>query len=315
MALAVTHDRSRRDMATVLVSGARPATGPTEPTAEVGALPNAGAPATPSVVSMRNLEKTFKSRQGSDYAALRAVDLEIARGEFFCLLGPSGCGKTTVLNLVAGFERPTGGSVELDGSPIAGPSQERGVVFQGDDSLFNWLTALQNVEFGMRMCGLPKTERRQRARQYLAMLGLAGQERKFPTELSGGMKQRIQIARVLANEPKILLMDEPFGALDAQTRTLMQEQLSRIWRRTQTSVLFITHDIEEAVMLGTRIGVMTAGPAATIKGIVSVDLAGERRRTDAAFMRIYVQVHDMIREEVLKTVPATPADDASEPMS
>jgi NitT/TauT family transport system ATP-binding protein len=255
-----------------------------------------------AVISISDLEKRFQSRQGRDYVAVEGFDLEIGPGEFFCLLGPSGCGKSTVLSLLAGFEKPTRGRLAINGKPIAGPGKDRAVVFQGDDSLFNWLTALQNVEFGLRMLGVPRAERRSRAARYLELVGLKRQADKYPSELSGGMKQRIQIARVLANEPEMLLMDEPFGALDAQTRLLMQEQLASIWRRTRISVLFITHDIDEAVTLGTRIGIMRAGPASGLKAIVEVGLdPAQRQRTDTEFMRIYRLVYDVIREEVLKS--------------
>jgi NitT/TauT family transport system ATP-binding protein len=255
-----------------------------------------------AIISIAGLEKRFKSRQGLEQVALQNVDLEIVASEFFCLLGPSGCGKTTVLNILAGFERPTRGTVTMNGAAIAQPGADRAVVFQGDDSLFNWLTALQNIEFGLRMRGMPRRERRERAAYYIDLVGLKGQEHKHPNELSGGMKQRIQIARVLANEPKVLLMDEPFAALDAQTRLLMQEQLARIWQRTKTSVLFVTHDIDEAIILGTRVAVMRAGPAANIKATVDVKLGSHRSRTDADFMRIYAQVYEMIREEVLSGI-------------
>lgn len=252
-----------------------------------------------ATISINAIEKRFKSRQAREHVAIQNVTLEIGASEFFCLLGPSGCGKTTVLNIVAGFEQPTRGVAKLNGALIVGPGSDRAVVFQGDDLLFNWLTALQNVEFGLRMRGLSKAERRERASYYIQLVGLKGQEHKHPSELSGGMKQRIQIARVLANEPKVLLMDEPFGALDAQTRLLMQEQLARIWERNKTSVLFVTHDIDEAIMLGSRVGVMRAGPASNIKGIVDIDLGRDRSRTNADFMRIYTRIYGMIREEVL----------------
>jgi NitT/TauT family transport system ATP-binding protein len=186
----------------------------------------------------------------------------------------------------------------MDGRPVTGASRDRGVVFQGDDSLYGWLTALENVEFGLRMRHVPRVERRARARRYLDLVGLTGQTQKYPAELSGGMKQRIQIARVLANEPTMLLMDEPFAALDAQTRTLMQEELARIWQTTRTTVLFITHDIDEAVTLGQRIGVMRAGPASQVKGVIDVALTGARDRTDDVFLEYYRQVHAMIRDEV-----------------
>ena len=254
------------------------------------------------LVSFDDVGKTYRSLQGADYGAVEHFSVEIDAGEFFCLLGPSGCGKTTVLQMLAGFESPTSGRILMEGVPVSGASRDRAVVFQGDDSLYGWLTALENVEFGLRMRGVPKAERRERARQYLELVGLQGQDRKYPAELSGGMKQRIQIARVLANEPKMLLMDEPFAALDSQTRALMQQELARIWRTTRTTVLFITHDIDEAVTLGNRIGVMRAGPRSRVKGLIDVALNGARNRTDDAFMHCYRQVYEMIRDEVATAV-------------
>ena len=237
--------------------------------------------------------------EGSDYVAVRDFDLEIEVGEFFCLLGTSGCGKTTVLNMIAGFERATSGRIEIDGQPIVGPGADRGVVFQGEDSLYPWLSALGNVEFGMRMRGLPRAERLDRANRYLDLVGLTGQGHKYPAELSGGMKQRIQIARVLANEPQMLLMDEPFAALDAHTRAAMQRELITIWQATRKTVLFITHDIDEAIILATRIGVMHAGPASKLKSIIDVKLNDtERDRAHDRFVAVYRQVHAMIRDEV-----------------
>ena len=255
-----------------------------------------------ALVSFHDVEKTYRSLQGVDYAAVEHFSIDIDVGEFFCLLGPSGCGKTTVLKMLAGFEAPTAGQILMDGRPVTGASRDRAVVFQGDDSLYGWLTAIENVEFGLRMRHVPRAERRERALRYLELVGLKGQERKYPAELSGGMKQRIQIARVLANEPTMLLMDEPFAALDAQTRSLMQEELANIWRATRTTVLFITHDIDEAVTLGTRIGVMRAGPGAQVKGVVEVTLDGARSRTDDVFLRYYKQVYEMIRDEVAKSM-------------
>ena len=257
------------------------------------------------LVSFRDVQKIYRSLQGADYPALEHFSLDIEVGEFFCLLGPSGCGKTTVLNMVAGFEPVSAGEIRISGHPIAGPAADRGVVFQGDDSLYGWLTAVENVEFGLRMRHVPKAERRERAMRYLELVGLRGQEQKYPAELSGGMKQRIQIARVLANEPTMLLMDEPFAALDAQTRTLMQTELAAIWQATRTTVLFITHDIDEAVTLGRRIGVMRAGPRSQVKGVVEVALDGARSRTDDTFLRYYKQVYEMIRDEVAKSLSRT----------
>jgi NitT/TauT family transport system ATP-binding protein len=252
-----------------------------------------------ALVRFAGVGKVYRSMQGADYEAVRDFDLEIEAGEFFCLLGTSGCGKTTVLNMAAGFEPASSGRIEIRGRAIEGPGADRGVVFQGDDSLYPWLTALGNVEFGLRLRGVPRRERQERARRFLALVGLAGQEEKHPPELSGGMKQRIQIARVLANEPDMLLMDEPFAALDAQTRSVMQQELAKIWRATGKTVLFITHDIDEALMLATRIGVMQAGPGSKLKGIIEVTLAeAERDRTHDRFVAAYRQVHAMIREEV-----------------
>src|SRR6266566_6799915 len=257
----------------------------------------AGTDAMP-LVSFHDVQKTYRSLQGVDYPAIEHFSIDIEVGEFFCLVGPSGCGKTTVLKMLAGFEAPTAGRILMDGRPVTGASRDRGVVFQGDDSLYGWLSAVENVEFGLRMRRVSRAERRERAMRYLELVGLRGQEQKYPAELSGGMKQRIQIARVLANEPKMLLMDEPFAALDAQTRSLMQVELANIWRATRTTVLFITHDIDEAVTLGKRIGVMRAGPRSQVKGMVEVALDGARSRTDDVFLRYYRRVYGMIREEV-----------------
>ena len=254
------------------------------------------------LVSFHDVQKTYRSLQGVDYPAVERFSMDIEAEEFFCLLGPSGCGKTTVLKLLAGFEEPTSGQILMESQPVTGASRDRGVVFQGDDSLYGWLTAIENVEFGLRMRHVPRPERRDRAMRFLQLVGLGGQEQKYPAELSGGMKQRIQIARALVNEPKMLLMDEPFAALDAQTRSLMQLELARIWQTTRTTVLFITHDIDEAVTLGTRIGVMRAGPRSQIKGVLDVALNGARSRTDDAFLRYYKQVHEMIRDEVAASI-------------
>ena len=255
-----------------------------------------------SLVSFRTVTKVYRSLQGVDYTAVERFDLDIDAGEFFCLLGPSGCGKTTVLKMLAGFEAPTSGQISMNGRLVTSAGRDRGVVFQGDDSLYGWLTAVENVEFGLRMRGMAKAERRARAMRYLELVGLIGQERKYPAELSGGMKQRIQIARALVNEPAMLLMDEPFAALDAQTRSLMQLELANVWRTTRTTVLFITHDIDEAITLGTRIGVMRAGPRSDVKGLIDVALDGARSRTDDAFVEYYKQVYAMIRDEVAKSI-------------
>jgi len=229
---------------------------------------------------------------------LKGLSLEIERGELFCLLGPSGCGKTTVLNLLAGFEQPAGGAIQVDGRPVTAPGVERTVVFQGDDSLYTWLTAVENVEFGLRLAGVEAGRLRATAERYLDLVGLRGQGHKYPSQLSGGMKQRIQIARALVCESPILLMDEPFAALDAQTRSTLQDELIGIWQQTGRTVLFITHDIGESILLANRVGLMTAGPEARMKTIVPVDLARPRRRSDPAVGTLYERLADMVSEEV-----------------
>ncbi|MBK1657581.1 nitrate ABC transporter ATP-binding protein [Paracraurococcus ruber] len=257
----------------------------------------AGGAGALALVVLDDVGKTYRGRGGA-YEAVRGVSLDLAEGEFVCLLGTSGCGKTTVLNMVAGFEAPTAGRILLDGAPVRGPGAERGVVFQGHDSLYDWLTALDNIAFGLRLRGLPKRERRARAGHFLRLVGLDGQGAKHPAELSGGMKQRIQIARALAADPRILLMDEPFGALDAMTRATLQAELSRIWAETRKTVLFITHDIEEAVALSTRVAVMTRGPGGTLKALIPVDLPYPRDRTSDGFMAVFRQVHALIHAEI-----------------
>jgi NitT/TauT family transport system ATP-binding protein len=229
---------------------------------------------------------------------LADFELTIARGEFHLVLGPSGCGKTTALNLLAGFERPTQGIVSVAARAIAGPGVDRIVIFQGDDSLYPWLTAIENIEFGLRIQGVPAHQRQAKAREYLAMVGLGGHEAKFPGELSGGMKQRIQIARALVCHSPILLMDEPFAAVDAQTRAMLQEELSLIWQRTGCTIFFITHDISEAILLADRISVMHAGPGSRIKETLAVDIPRPRTPASPAFARYYERVQGILASEV-----------------
>ena len=246
----------------------------------------------------RDVSYRYAARRGVEpVSVVRRFSVSLVEGEFFCLLGPSGCGKTTVLNLMAGFLEPAAGMLTLAGEPIRGPGVDRTVVFQGDDALFNWLHTIDNVAFGLRMRGISKDRRHTIAREYLHLVHLDGQEHKYPGELSGGMKQRVQIARVLASDPKMLLMDEPFGALDAQTRGRMQSELVEIWHKTGKTIVFITHDITEAVLLADRIGVMTKGPEARLGAIIPVDLPRPRRRSSSGFGEMWEHINSLIENE------------------
>jgi NitT/TauT family transport system ATP-binding protein len=247
------------------------------------------------------LEGTSVNLQG--HAIVSDVNLAIAPGEFVCLLGPSGCGKSTLLNVIAGFV-PATGKILVGGRPISGPGIDRGVVFQSAEVLFPWLTVKQNVEYGPSIRGVGRREREELALGFLRLVGLAHAADKYPPELSGGMRQRVQIARVLANEPSVILMDEPFGALDAQTREVLQREVARIWRATGATIVFVTHDIGEAIILGNRIVTMTAGPAARIKTIASVDLPYPRDLTDPAAVRLQRRLRDDIGAEVTRTLIA-----------
>ncbi|MRX52043.1 ATP-binding cassette domain-containing protein [Paracoccus sp. S-4012] len=232
---------------------------------------------------------------------VEGVDLEIGAGEFVCLLGPSGCGKSTLLNAIAGF-LPVQGRLSVDGRPVSGPGTDRGVVFQSSDVLFPWLTAQENVEYGPRCLGVPAKERASRAIEFLQLVGLGGATGKFPRELSGGMRQRLQLARVLINNPSVVLMDEPFGALDAQTRDVMQRELDRIWRKTGQTIIFVTHDISEAILLADRVVTMTTGPAARLKSIHAVDLPRPRNPDTPEAVRLHALLRDEIGEEVSKVL-------------
>jgi NitT/TauT family transport system ATP-binding protein len=245
---------------------------------------------------------SFPKRDGGGhYLALRDVSFSIAAGEFFCLLGPSGCGKSTVLRMVAGFLAASGGEIHVRGQAVRGPGADRAVVFQGDTAIFNWLTVEENVSFGPRMRKLREADYRDTVAKTIRLVGLEGFEKYQPNQLSGGMRQRLQIARVLVNDPGILLMDEPFGALDAQTRDIMQQELSRIWSESKKTVLFITHDIDEAILLADRIAVMTAGPGATIKTIFDVPLPRPRDMNEQ-FLKLRQDVRGAIYEEVTRSM-------------
>lgn len=248
-------------------------------------------------LQVKNLTKVFESK-GNQVTALDNVSLEVRDSEFVMIVGPSGCGKTTLINIIGGLETASSGEVLLDGKPVAEPGADRGMVFQGY-SLFPWLTVQKNVEFGLKMKNVPAKERAQIARKYIDLVGLNGFENALPKQLSGGMKQRVAIARTLANEPEVLLMDEPFGALDAQTRVVMQELLADISRRTGTTILFITHDIDEAVLLGERIYVMSRRPG-TIRDVIEVNLPGERSHNSLVlpeFLETKKKIMDMLWQE------------------
>jgi NitT/TauT family transport system ATP-binding protein len=256
-------------------------------------------------VEVRKAYRTFLKKSGPDrgreYVALQEVTFSISSGEFFCLLGPSGCGKSTVLRMIAGFLAPSAGEVLVRGKRVEAPGVDRAVVFQGDSALFNWLTTYENVEFGLRMRKVPEATRRRTVAESIRLVGLEGFEHNHPSQLSGGMRQRLQIARVLANDPAILLMDEPFGALDAQTRGIMQQELTRIWSSRKKTVLFITHDIDESLLLGDRVAIMTAGPAATIKKVLAVPLA-RPREVGNDFLRLRREIKAAIEDEVMKSM-------------
>lgn len=221
-------------------------------------------------VDIQGVTKRFTTQQGDEVTALREVNLKIREHDFICVVGRSGCGKTTLLNMLAGFERPTEGRIIAAGVPVTKPSSRRGVVFQ-KPPLYPWLTVRKNVEFGMRMQGVPAKERNARAAHFLEVVGLADAGERHPYELSGGMQQRAQIARVLATDPDVILMDEPYGALDALTRERLQNELLRIWQEKRKTVFFITHSVEEALFLATRVIVMTAHPG-TVKMDIPVDI-------------------------------------------
>jgi NitT/TauT family transport system ATP-binding protein len=236
------------------------------------------------------------------YVALEKIDLTIKDGEFLCLLGPSGCGKSSLLNILAGFERSSGGRVLLNGVEITGPGQDRVMFFQDAGSaLFPWLNCEENVEFGLRLKSMSKIRRREVAARYLEIVGLSDHRNKFPSELSGGMRQRLQIARALAIEPAIFLMDEPFAALDALTRRNMHRVLVDIWEATRKTIVFVTHDISEAITMADRVAIMTQGPRSRLRDPIPIELARPRTPARAEFGRLYDHIESIIGHEQLRT--------------
>ncbi len=249
-----------------------------------------------ALLEIRSLNKLFLS-DGKEMEALHDINLSIKENEFVCFIGPSGCGKTTLLRIIAGLEDPSSGGVYLHGELIKGPGPERGMVFQ-EYSLFPWRTVLDNVAFGLELKGVPKETRQEKARQYLKMVGLVRFEERYPHELSGGMKQRVAIARALVNDPSAILMDEPFGALDAQTRNIMQSELLRIWEEEKKTVVFVTHSVDEAIYLADRIVIMSARPG-RIKDIIDIDILRPRSRTSAEVNSIRDRILCDLRSEIV----------------
>jgi NitT/TauT family transport system ATP-binding protein len=234
-----------------------------------------------------------------DVEALVDIDLDIGEGEFVSLLGPSGCGKSTLLRIVAGLIPATSGRIYVDGNVVSGPGPERAVVFQ-DYALFPWMTVRQNVEFGLESRDVPRAERRAKSTELLSVIGLADFGDRYPHHLSGGMKQRVSIARALAVDPSLLLMDEPFGALDAQTRRTLQDELLRIWSAYRKTVIFVTHSIEEAIYLSDRIVVMTARPG-RIKGVIDVRDARPRDLATPEMNKVQREVREILNDELVRT--------------
>jgi NitT/TauT family transport system ATP-binding protein len=257
------------------------------------------------MLTVENLNKNYVSR-GSETAALVNIDLRIEEGEFICLLGPSGCGKSTLLKIIAGLIPATSGRIAINGEPVSGPGPERAVVFQ-DYALFPWMNVRDNVEFGLEARKLPVAERHEISSRLLKVVGLSDFADRFPHHLSGGMKQRVSIARALAVDPSLLLMDEPFGALDAQTRHVLQDELLRIWREYRKTVVFVTHSIEEAIYLSDRIVVMTARPG-RVKQIVTVPEARPRDMASIDMNRRQREVRAVLGEEIARAAALEEAD-------
>src|ERR1051325_318718 len=251
-------------------------------------------------ITVERVSHTYRPVRGRDVLALEDVSLDIAPREFTALLGPSGCGKSTLLYLIGGFLPVEKGAIRIEGAPVAGPGPDRGIVFQ-HFALFPWKTVRANVRYGLDKLGLAREERDRRAQMYIDLVGLKGVEESYPSQLSGGMKQRAALARTLAVDPKMLLMDEPFGALDAQTRSLMQAELLAIWQRSPTTVIFVTHDVQEAVLLAQRVLVMSARPG-RIKAIVDVrlDRSDPHIYRSPEFAAKVDEIWSLVRDEAIK---------------
>ena len=261
---------------------------------------NVTSPAT-WAIELRDVTKRFLTPAGQTYTAIRDVTLKVAPGEFCAVVGPTGCGKSTTLGLISGLERPSAGSVQVMGEPVQGIDPRIGYVFQSD-AVFPWKNVLSNVATGPLFRGQPKAEAFKHARDWIARVGLTGFEDRYPHQLSGGMRKRVALAQTFINEPQILLMDEPFSALDVQTRTLMEDELLNLWSSLSASVVFVTHDLEEAISLADRVCVLTSGPG-TVKGIYTIDLPRPRKvaeiRFEPRFVQLYHDIWEDLRNEVM----------------
>lgn len=256
---------------------------------------------TTCAIELQHVTKQFLTPAGQLYTALRDLSLAVAPGTFWAIVGPTGCGKSTTLSLISGLERPSQGAVEVMGQPVQGIDPRIGYVFQ-TDAVFPWKNVLHNVAAGPRFRGQSKSQAFERARDWIARVGLSGFEDRYPHQLSGGMRKRVALAQTFINEPQILLMDEPFSALDVQTRTLMEDELLNLWSSLKSSVVFVTHDLEEAISLADHVCVLTAGPA-TVKGIYNIDLPRPRKvgeiRFEPRFVELYQRIWEDLRDEVV----------------
>ncbi len=257
--------------------------------------------ATPKI-HLQEVSLSYRTDTGSHLLALDRIDLAVHPGEFLCIVGPSGCGKSTLLHLIAGLQKPTLGRVAMDGETVTSPGTDRILIFQ-EHGLFPWLTVEQNVEFGMKMKGLPKSERRERTRHYLRLVHLSQFKDSRPHQLSGGMRQRVALARALATEPDVLLMDEPFAALDAQTRDMLHDELEKIWAETGRTIIFVTHNVREAVRLGDRVALMSFRPG-RVKKEFAVDLPRPRHLEEVEVARTAREILDHLRDEINKSLEA-----------
>jgi NitT/TauT family transport system ATP-binding protein len=251
---------------------------------------------------LQDVSLSYRTENGSRLLALDKIDLKIGQGEFLCIVGPSGCGKSTLLHLIAALQKPTSGSIVVDDDYVSGPGTDRIMIFQ-EHGLFPWLTVGQNIEFGMKMKGIAKAEREEKVRHYLRLVHLSQFKDSRPHQLSGGMRQRVALARALATEPDVLLMDEPFAALDAQTRDLLHDELERIWAATGRTIIFVTHNVREAVRLGDRVVLLTFRPG-RVKREFAVDLPRPRHLEEVDVARTAREILDELREEINKSLEA-----------